>query len=179
MGDTVIVKSDHISKALTTYQPNPLTIMKKKGSMITATHKGNQTTRNSSFFKKIPKPTTNPTHNLLDYSSSEDESHTHATTPAKPKDNQAQHTTLNFRRSGRTRQLSKRFDYYPPPPQKTYPYAIVWIIVIFFSFIQVNRHLLPQKVRAIGSSTLTTSQTEWTPTPGNYYYYYCCCCYHY
>ena len=67
VGDTVIVKSDNTSKALTPYQPNPMTIIKKKGSMITATHKGSQTTRNSSFFKKIPKPTTNPAHNLLDY----------------------------------------------------------------------------------------------------------------
>ena len=64
VGDTVIVKSDNTSKAPTPYQPNPMTIIKKKGSMITATHKGNHTTRNSSFFKKIPKPTTNPTHNL-------------------------------------------------------------------------------------------------------------------
>ena len=42
--------------------------------MITATHKGSQTTRNSNFFKKIAKPTTNPAYNLLDYPSSEDES---------------------------------------------------------------------------------------------------------
>ena len=67
VGDTVIVKSDNTSKALTPYQPNPMTIIKKKGSMITATHKGSQTTRNSSFFKKIPKPTTSHAHNLLDY----------------------------------------------------------------------------------------------------------------
>ena len=89
VGDTVIVKSDHTSKALTPYQPNSMTVIKKKGSMITATHKGNQTTRNFSFFEKNPKPTTNPTHNLLDYSSSEDESYTHTTTPLEPKDNQA------------------------------------------------------------------------------------------
>ena len=56
--------------------------------MITATHKGSQTTRNSSFFKKILKPTTNPAHNLLDYPSSEDESYTHTTTPPEYKDNQ-------------------------------------------------------------------------------------------
>ena len=100
-----------ISKALTPHQPNPMTIIKKMGSRITTTHKGNQTTRNSSLFKKIPKPTTNPTHNLMKYSSFEDESHTQSTTPPKPKDNQAQHTTLNLRRSGRTRQPPKRFDY--------------------------------------------------------------------
>ena len=111
VGDTVIVKSDHTSKAFTPYQTNPITIIKKKGSMIPATHKGNQTTTNSSFFKKIPKPTTNPTHNLLDYSSFEDESYTHATTPPEPKDNQAQHTPLNLRRSGRTKRPPKRFDH--------------------------------------------------------------------
>ena len=87
VGDTVIVKSDNTPKALTPYQPNPMTIIKKKGSMITATHKGSQTTRNSSFFKKIPKPTTNHAHNLLDYCSSEDESYTHTTTPPEYKDN--------------------------------------------------------------------------------------------
>ena len=79
--------------------------------MITATHKGSQTTRNSSFFKKIPKPTTNPAHNLLDYPSSEDESYTHTTTPPESKDNQAQHTTLNLRRSDRTKQPPKRLDH--------------------------------------------------------------------
>ena len=119
VGDTVIVKSDHTSKALTPYQPNPMTIIKKKGPMITAPHKGNQTTRNSSFCKKIPKPTTNPTHNLLNYSSSEDESHTHATPSPEPKDNQAQHTTLNLRRSGRTRYPPKRFDNQPKKHTRT------------------------------------------------------------
>ena len=111
VGDTVIVKSDNTSKALTPYQPNPMTIIKKKGSMITATHKGSQTTRNSSFFKKIPKPTTNHAHNLLDYPSSEDESYTHTTTPPEYKDNQTQHTTLNLRRSSRTKRPPKRFDH--------------------------------------------------------------------
>ena len=111
VGDTVIVKSDNTSKALTPYQPNPMTIIKKKGSMITTTHKGSQTTRNSSFFKKIPKPTTNHAHNLLDYPSSEDESYTHMTTPAEYKDNQTQHTTLNLRRSSRTKRPPKRFDH--------------------------------------------------------------------
>ena len=58
VGDTVIVKSDHTSKALTPYQPNPVTIIKKKGSMITATHKGNQTTRNSSLKKSLSQQQT-------------------------------------------------------------------------------------------------------------------------
>ena len=107
VGDTVIVKSDNTSKALTPYQSNPMTIIKKKGSMITATHKGSQTTRNSSFFKKIPKPTTNPAHNLLDYPSSKDESYT----PPEYKDNQTQHTTLNLRCSSRTKRPPKIFDY--------------------------------------------------------------------
>ena len=112
VGDTVIVRSDNTSKALTPYQPNPMTIIKKKGSMITATHKGSQTTRNSSFFKKIPKPTTNPAHNLLDYPSSEDESYTHTTTPPESKDNRKKkHTTLNLRHSSRTKRPPKRFDH--------------------------------------------------------------------
>ena len=106
VGDTVIVKSNNTSKALTPYQPNPMTIIKKKGSMITATHKGSLT-RNSSFFKKIPKPTTNPAHNP----SSEDESYAHTTTPPEYKDNQTQHTTLNLRRSSRTKWPLKRFDH--------------------------------------------------------------------
>ncbi|CAE1296729.1 unnamed protein product [Acanthosepion pharaonis] len=38
VGDTVIIKNDHTSKALTPYQPNLMTVTKKKGSMITATH---------------------------------------------------------------------------------------------------------------------------------------------
>ena len=111
VGETVIVKSDNTSKALTPYQPNPMTIIKKKGSMITATHKGSQTTRNSSFLKKIPKPTANPAHNVLDYPSSEDESYTHTTTSPEYKDNQTHHTTLNLRRSSRTKRPPKRFDH--------------------------------------------------------------------
>ena len=80
--------------------------------MITATHKCSQTTRNSSFFKKkIPKPTTNHAHNLLDYPSSEDESYTYTTTPPEYKDNQTQHTTLNLRRSSRTKRPPKSFDH--------------------------------------------------------------------
>lgn len=108
VGDTV-VKSDHTSKAHTPYQPNPLTITKKKGSMITATHKDNQITRNASFFKKIPKPLRNLTHDPPEYSSSEDEGHMHVTASPKSKENQGQHSS-NLRRSGRTRRPPKRFD---------------------------------------------------------------------
>lgn len=77
--------------------------------MITATHKDNQITRNASFFKKIPKPLRNLTHDPPEYSSSEDEGHMHVTASPKSKENQGQHSS-NLRRSGRTRRPPKRFD---------------------------------------------------------------------
>ena len=55
IGDSVFIKDNSFTK-LTPYEPKPLTITNKKGSMITA-ERGNKTiTRNSSFFKKSPIP---------------------------------------------------------------------------------------------------------------------------
>ncbi|CAE1162672.1 unnamed protein product [Acanthosepion pharaonis] len=59
VGDTVTIKNDHTSKALTPYQPNLMTVTKKKGSMITATHEGNY--KKCHLFQENSK-TTNKTH---------------------------------------------------------------------------------------------------------------------
>ena len=127
--------------------------------MITATHKGNQTTRNSSLFKKIPKLTTNPTHNLPDYSSSEDESYTHATTPPKPKDNQAQHIAVTAGVQAGQDGHQKDLITNPKNKKNKKKHTSVHNSLnhCHFSFIQFDRFLLLHKVQAIGSSTPTTS----------------------
>ena len=55
-GDTVLVKRDDSKKKSDTpYDPRPLIIVEKKGSMVTAENDdGTQVTRNSSFFKNVP-----------------------------------------------------------------------------------------------------------------------------
>lgn len=57
IGDNVLVKNTGIMKK-TPYNPHPLTVTAKKGSMITAERDGQKVTRNSSFFKTTPSPQT-------------------------------------------------------------------------------------------------------------------------
>ena len=53
-GETVLVKRPFTaSKGATVYDPTPLTVVDKKGSMITAQNKNRMVTRNSSFFKTL------------------------------------------------------------------------------------------------------------------------------
>jgi len=56
-GDAVFVKRDDSKKKSDTpYHPRPLIVMEKKGSMVTAQDDdGVPVTRNSSFFKSVPK----------------------------------------------------------------------------------------------------------------------------
>ena len=54
-GDTVFVKRDDSKKSDTPYDPRPLIVVEKKGSMVTAQDDdGVPVTRNSSFFKSVP-----------------------------------------------------------------------------------------------------------------------------
>lgn len=54
IGDKVLVKSEKMGNKFTTpYQPEPHTILAKKGSMLTAASNDRVVTRNASFFKKI------------------------------------------------------------------------------------------------------------------------------
>lgn len=55
-GDKVIVKQKKHNKLSTPYEIEPLEIIAKKGSMITATNNNKTVTRNSSSFKEV-KPT--------------------------------------------------------------------------------------------------------------------------
>ena len=58
-GETVLVKRPFsVSKGGTVYDPTPMTVVGKKGSMITAESKDRAVTRNSSFFKSLNQPTT-------------------------------------------------------------------------------------------------------------------------
>ena len=53
-GDWVLVKNTSLKKS-TPYQPTPLQVIAKNGSMVTATAAGAKVTRNTSFFKKVPR----------------------------------------------------------------------------------------------------------------------------
>ena len=111
VGDTVIVKSDNTSKALIPYQPNPMTITKKKGSMITATHKGSQTTASSK--KSLSRQQTLHITYWITPHLKMKATHIrqHHQNTKTTKHNQTQHTTLNLRHSRRTKRPPKRFDH--------------------------------------------------------------------
>ena len=53
--DTVLLKNEYKSKRFPPYDPNPYQVVEKKGSMITARRESSSVTRNSSFFKQVPK----------------------------------------------------------------------------------------------------------------------------
>ena len=56
-GETVLVKRPFsVSKGGSVYNPIPLTVVDKKGSMITAKNENRTVTRNSSFFKSLSRP---------------------------------------------------------------------------------------------------------------------------
>ena len=55
VGDSVLLKNTTRSKALTPFQPTPLVIIAKKGTMLTAQRGFQKVTRNSSFFKRSPR----------------------------------------------------------------------------------------------------------------------------
>ena len=58
LGDAVLLKDTSVCRSRTPYQLDPLVVIGKKGSMITASRGGTQVTRNSSFFKRSPCPPT-------------------------------------------------------------------------------------------------------------------------
>jgi hypothetical protein len=57
IGDTVLLKWDRPTKHTPLFDWDPYTIKEIKGTMITAHRHNHQVTRNSKFFKKIPKTT--------------------------------------------------------------------------------------------------------------------------
>ena len=54
-GDTVLVRQPKKNKLSTPFDPEPLVVEEKKGSMVTASDGFKSITRNSSMFKIIPK----------------------------------------------------------------------------------------------------------------------------
>ena len=56
IGDSVLVRQPKENKLTTPFNPQPLEVIQKKGSMITAGNSRRSITRNSSFFKRIPTP---------------------------------------------------------------------------------------------------------------------------
>lgn len=130
IGDQVLLKEHSCSKPSTPYNPVPLTVIQKKGIMVTARRDGNQCkTRNSSFFKHSPRVP--PTELFTDFSDVEADTSPnantdhaqHNTNPDKQSDNlhppvsvpnipesvTAPHVA-EPRRSGRTLCLPKKFN---------------------------------------------------------------------
>ena len=60
VGDSVLVRQQRDNKLTTPFNPEPLQISQRKGTMITAKNSHRSITRNSSFFKKIPTPEQDP-----------------------------------------------------------------------------------------------------------------------
>ena len=71
-GDSVLLKNPRPFNS-TPYQPTPLIITRKKGTMITAQQVQQQVTRNSSFSKKSPHHPTSEEAGLEPPATSEDE----------------------------------------------------------------------------------------------------------
>ena len=55
-GDHVLARQRKIDKLTPPYNPDPYTIVEKKGSMVTAAKEGHSITRNSSNFKRVIAP---------------------------------------------------------------------------------------------------------------------------
>ena len=55
IGDQVLVKQRKHNKLATNFSPKPYTVIAIKGSKVVAENKDHRITRNSSFFRKIPK----------------------------------------------------------------------------------------------------------------------------
>ena len=110
VGDAVLVKNPKPTKAETPFEPIPLVVTQKKGSMITARRGPQTVTRNSSFFKKSPRPPTTA-ETVPDCFEPEPEPpcspspHAH-TTPG----NHTQPDTVPLRRSNRETKMPSRFD---------------------------------------------------------------------
>ena len=108
VGDSVLVKQKKINKFSSPFNPNPLTITKIKGSMITAKSNQNESiTRNSSNFKRI-RSKSNPRHNnednsdsLLDlpFSRSEPHSKSNNNNDSKSRSNQSSRKDSSTNRS--------------------------------------------------------------------------------
>ena len=64
LGETVLVKRPFtVSKGTPVYDPNPMTVVGRKGNMITAENENCTITRNSSFFKSLNQPVINRDNN--------------------------------------------------------------------------------------------------------------------
>ena len=101
IGDVVLVRQPKINKISTPYNPHPLVVADKKGSMITAKREGEPSiTRNSSMFHHLPQtsPTKSPELTSLDQSR----------TPANPQQSRVVNSPSTSQRPKRTTKRPKR-----------------------------------------------------------------------
>ena len=118
IGDRVLIKVDRKSKADMPWDPKPLTVVKIKGSMITAARAGLERTRNSSCFKHwfdqseyddddddVGKTTTTTTQ-LNDQHSGHDSRS--STSPSQPRAATSSHQQVDNEAVGQTRRVSNQ-----------------------------------------------------------------------
>ena len=63
VGDTVLICQRKQNKLSTKFDPLPFTVVRRKGTMITASRNGKYISRNASHFKKINSPYPSPQSN--------------------------------------------------------------------------------------------------------------------
>jgi hypothetical protein len=118
VGDAVLLKNSNPMKSDLPFQPTPLIVTKKKGSMITAQRGDQMVTRNSSFFKPSPRrPTAAETEPELPENDAEAENSATSNSPqAYNSDRNSAHDTQTPitmpRRSSRVVCPPKKFDDY-------------------------------------------------------------------
>lgn len=115
IGDPVLLKNHSHTKSDPPYQPQPLVVTQKKGSMVTAERGQQKVTRNSSFFKQSPRSPTEaemePDHPDMDTPDD-----TSSNTPESPKHHTSSRSrptnsnNIPLRRSQRNVRFPKKFD---------------------------------------------------------------------
>lgn len=66
VGDTVLIRQRKQNKWPTKFDPFPFIVVRRKGTMITASRNGKYISRNVSHFKKINSPYRNPQSDISD-----------------------------------------------------------------------------------------------------------------
>lgn len=95
IGESVLVKQEKKDKLTTPFNPTPLTVKTKKGTMITASDGHKEITRNASHFKKVTPLSDTEIDEILDSQNNEDPT-----------------TSFEPRRSGRIRNRPKYLNDY-------------------------------------------------------------------
>ncbi|XP_014662946.1 PREDICTED: uncharacterized protein K02A2.6-like [Priapulus caudatus] len=111
-GDSVLVRNSRRGKMDSPFHPEPLTITKKKGSMVTASNGDVAITRNSSQFKRLPGTPTDSVIPEIDPGTPEDAPDVDPGIPDITLPDNVVNSGQTPRRTSRTRKLPSRFKDY-------------------------------------------------------------------